>query len=109
MHEFRTVALSLPGAFEQDHFGSPSFRVNKKIFAQLSADEAEGLVKLLPALQEQVLLMYPHHSWPEPHWGRYGWTRASWRNLPAGVVADLLKQSWRAIAPPSLRGIGANL
>jgi hypothetical protein len=33
------IALSLPGAVEQDHHGRPSFRVGGRIFATLWSDE----------------------------------------------------------------------
>jgi len=36
--EARGLALSLPGALEQDHHGRPSFRVGGKIFATLWSD-----------------------------------------------------------------------
>ena len=103
MDDFRAIALSLPEAVEQDHFGSPSFRVNGKIFAQLSADELEGLCKLPLGVQEQVLLSFPDDSWPALHWGRYGWTCVKWRNLPVALNTDLLTQSWRAVASRMLR------
>jgi hypothetical protein len=35
----RLIALSLPGALEQDHHGRPSFRVGGRIFATLWSDE----------------------------------------------------------------------
>ncbi len=46
MSDFRAIALTQPSAIELDHFGAPSFRVNGKIFAQLSQDGEMGLVKL---------------------------------------------------------------
>jgi hypothetical protein len=35
----RLIALSLPGAVEQDHHGRPSFRVGGRIFATLWSEE----------------------------------------------------------------------
>jgi hypothetical protein len=35
----RRIALSLPEAYEQDHFGGPSWRVAKKIFASCSPEK----------------------------------------------------------------------
>jgi hypothetical protein len=42
----RQMALSLPGAYEQDHFGIPSFRVNDRIFSTLWIPEKRMMVKL---------------------------------------------------------------
>jgi hypothetical protein len=99
MNDFRAMALSLPRAVEQDHFGSSSFRVEGKIFAQISSDESEGLVKLSLGVQASILDTYPDDSRSEDHWGKYGWTRIRWRKLPGDVVFDLLSASWRAVAP----------
>ena len=99
MDDFRALALSQPEAIEQDHFGSPSFRVQGKIFAQLSADGNEALVKLPINVQGSVLAAYPNDSWPEKHWGKHGWTRIRWRRLPREIVFDLVTRSWRAVAP----------
>jgi len=101
--DFRRLALSLPEVVEQDHFGSPSFRVQGKILAQLSADGCDALVKLSPDLQASMLFSYPNDIWAEPQWGRFGWTRVRWRNLPDGIVSNLLAQSWRAVASRTLR------
>jgi len=103
--DFRAMALALPLATEQDHFGAPSFRVKGKIFAQLSADGAAGLVKLSPRMQEWALSTYPDQCWSEPNWGRHGWTRLTWMSLPSEVVRDWLAQSWRAVTPRSLHGL----
>ena len=42
----RRLALSLPEAHEAPHFERTSFRVGKKIFATMTADGAEAMVKL---------------------------------------------------------------
>ena len=104
-YNFRDMALALPHATEQDHFGAPSFRVNGKIFAQLSADGAAGLVKLSLLTQEWALSTYPDQCWSEPNWGRHGWTRLTWMALPSEVVGDWLAESWQAVTPRSLHGL----
>ena len=98
-------ALGLPSAVEQDHFGGPSFRVNGKIFAQLSGDGATGLVKLKPQQQEWAVATFPTNCFVEPHWGRYGWTRLALRGLPFDLVCDLVAQSWRAVTPKKMHGL----
>ena len=103
MDDFRSVALSLPESIEQEHFGSASFRVRGKIFAQLSADEAVGLVKLPLHVQEAILSTYPEASWSEEHWGKHGWTRLRWRNLLVDDLKDLISRSWQAVAPRGIR------
>ena len=50
----RRFALALPQVGELVHMGTPSFRVNGKIFAQLAEEEKVALLKL--ALEEQDAL-----------------------------------------------------
>jgi predicted DNA-binding protein (MmcQ/YjbR family) len=73
----KTLAMAFPQTEERDHFGSPSFRVKGKIFAQLSArenKERRALVKLSLADQAWLTMSDPNTFVPAPHWGRHGWT-----------------------------------
>lgn len=97
--------MSLPGAEEYDHFDSPSFRVNGKIFAQLSKHEAEderALVKLAPADQAALIMSAPDVFSSVPQWGRYGWTHIRLADVEVSILRDLLLQSWRLVAPKKL-------
>ncbi len=105
MSGFRAAALALPLAVEQDHFGAPSFRVNGKIFAQLSADGLTGLVKLPLGTQAWAVAEHPDACSKEPRWGRHGWTRLLWASLPPALVTDLLTSSWRCVTPARLHGM----
>jgi hypothetical protein len=86
----------MTGAFEQAHFGNPSFRVDAKIFAQLSSDGAECVLKLPLSKQEWLLFTYPDDCWAEPHWGRYGWTSLRWGAFESELLKELISQSWSA-------------
>jgi hypothetical protein len=98
----RKLALSLPGAEERDHFGSPSFRVQGKIFAQLSAQgktERRAVVKLSPADQAALMALDPEAFSSIPHWGKHGWTYARLDSVAAALFKDALVKSWRQVAP----------
>ncbi len=105
MPDFRALALALPNAVEGAHFGAPDFRVNGKIFAQLTQDGTLGLVKLSPEIQQWAVATYPDICWVEPSWGRYGWTRFDWQAVPGDIVIDLLRHSWRLVAPKKMHGL----
>ena len=101
----RKHALSFPEAEELDHFGSPSFRVKGKIFAQLSArgvDRGRMLVKLPTQDQTALLIMDPITFSSAEHWGKFGWTYVNLSTVDKQVLVDLLTKSWRAIAPKTL-------
>lgn len=99
MPDFRQQALALSGAVEMPHHGAPSFRVEGKIFAQLSADESTALVKLSRFLQEWGVATYPDACVPEAgRWGAAGWTRLQWRDIPEKDIAEMLTFSWNCVA-----------
>ena len=98
----KKLALSLPGAEERDHFGSPSFGVKGKIFAQLSAQEKperRAVVKLSPADQATLIALDPETFSSIPQWGRHGWTYAELDSVAPALLEDVLTKSWRQVAP----------
>ena len=101
----RALAMALPESEEKDHFGSPSFRVRDKIFAQLSSvgdAKPRGLVKLSPSDQQALALLDPRTYSPAPHWGRYGWTYLELASIDESTYRALLEKSWRNVAPKQL-------
>lgn len=100
--EVRALALSLPACEEQDHFGSASFRVQGKIFAQLSADASHAILKFSIADQTALIATDPDTFSSVPHWGRFGWTRVSLAAISADFLRQLLTKSWRQIAPKKM-------
>ncbi|WP_422795005.1 MmcQ/YjbR family DNA-binding protein [Sphingobium mellinum] len=104
MSDFRTRALALPGAIEQPHHGSPSFRVGGKIFAQLSSDGLTALLKLPLSLQEWGRATFPDACLPEPgRWGETGWTRLLWTDLPDSSLTEMIEASWTAVATANFK------
>jgi hypothetical protein len=100
--EFRALALALPESAVADHMGVPSFRVAGKIFAQLSADGATGLVKLALPEQAARVAAEPQRYWVPQHWSQFGWTHVLLADLAAPDMRDLLTASWRLVAPKKL-------
>ena len=71
--EFRTLALELPEAVEDEHMGHPDFRVRKKIFATLSPPGAHwGMVKLPPEQQADFVRDEPDVFEPFAALGKVG-------------------------------------
>ena len=99
------LALALPETEERDHFGSPSFCVKGKIFAQLSppkSEEMRALVKLSAANQAALAMSAPDTFSPAPHWGHHGWTYIQLATVEASLLRELLFQSWQLVAPKKL-------
>ena len=76
-HDFRRIALSLEGAEESSHMGSPDFRVGGRIFATLAAaKQGYGNIMITPEQQAAAFV----EEMPEVFipvkggWGRNGAT-----------------------------------
>jgi hypothetical protein len=82
--KFRSIALSMPQAFEGSHMEHPDFRMHGKIFASLFQREGLdwGMVKLTPKLQSEFVRDHPTLFQPvKGGWGRQGCTQV---RLPFG-------------------------
>jgi hypothetical protein len=101
---FRKLALSMPEAEEAPHFERTSFRVAKKIFATMTRDGAEAMVKV-PA-QERVRELLAAH--PDTFFAYGGWTwklgalGVRLRAAPAKLLRELVTQAWLHVAPRRL-------
>lgn len=93
----RSLALSLPEAEEHEHWGRPSFRVRKKIFATLWEDEQRAVLKL--SLDEQDAFVRSHpETFSAGSWSHQGWTNVDLRKVDAKLFRELLVASWRRLA-----------
>jgi hypothetical protein len=96
--QLRQFALSLPEAEEKIHFERASFRVRNKIFATLSEDETEAVLKL--SVEEQTALVAVD---PETFflvgWNSQGWIGVRLGQVDAEEMWQLLVSAWRNVAP----------
>lgn len=95
--DFRRLALSLEGAEESSHMGSPDFRVGGRIFATL-ASEDKGYGNLMLTLEQQTAFV---EELPEVFvpiaggWGRMGMTHVRLAAVSEDVLAGALRTAWR--------------
>jgi hypothetical protein len=96
METARQMALALPGAVEQDHFGIPSFRANKKIFSTLWTHENKMMVKL-PLIQQSIFHSFdPTIFYPVPNkWGEGGATLVELAKVPPAMLQDALNIAYQ--------------
>lgn len=92
------IALSLAGAVEAEHFGSRSFRVGGKIFAQVGTAPDRVLVKMTAADQERCVHAWPDAYHPDPSWGRHGWTSVTLGRITPKELTALLQGSYDLVA-----------
>jgi YjbR len=93
IHDFRCLALSLPGAEESSHMGSPDFRVGGRIFATLAAAKlGYGNIMITPEQQSAFVAELPEIFIPVPGgWGRGGATHVNLAAANEDVVLGALQ------------------
>src|SRR6266436_4002335 len=95
--DFRRIALSLEGAEEGSHMGSPDFRVGGRIFATLASQkQGYGNLMLTPEQQAELVAEQPEIFVPiAGGWGRMGMTHIRLAETNEDVVAGALRMAWR--------------
>ena len=95
--DFRRIALSLEGAEEGSHMGSPDFRVGGRIFATLAA-QAQGYGNLMLTPEQQAMFVaeapevfIPVHG----GWGRNGATHLKLAAAHEDLVTGALQTAWK--------------
>jgi hypothetical protein len=97
----RRLALALPEAVEQDHFGRPSFRVKGRIFATLP--DSHHLNVMIDVFDvDGVVREYPS-ACQELWWGKkLSGVRVNLGAATPELIGELLTAAWRRKAPRSL-------
>jgi hypothetical protein len=97
IHDFRRLALSLPGAEESSHMGSPDFRVGGRIFATLAAAKlGYGNIMITPEQQSAFVEELPEVFIPVPGgWGRDGATHINLAVANEDVVLGALQTAYK--------------
>src|ERR1044071_3227703 len=95
--DFRRIALSLEGAEEGSHMGSPDFRVGGRIFATLaSRHQGYGNLMLAPEPQADFVEERPDLFVPiAGGWGKMGLTHIRLEEATEDLLAGALHTAWR--------------
>ena len=98
----RKLALALPGVEEGSSYGTPAFRVRKKLLARIH-DETGSLVLLVPIGQKEALLQAdPKVFHTTPHYDGYGAVLVRLDAVDPRDLAQLIEGLWRDHAPKKL-------
>src|SRR6266481_7110473 len=95
--DFRRIALSLEGAEEGSHMGSPDFRVGGRIFATL-ASQKQGYGNLMLTLEQQADFVGEQPDVFVPiagGWGRMGMTHIRLAAATEDVLEGALRTAWK--------------
>ena len=100
----RKIALALPEAREAPHFHRTSFRVGTKIFATMTPEGDEAMVRVAPQSRVRALLsddpdvFFSYGTWTTKN-GALG---VRLRDVDTKTMKTLLRDAWRQIAPKML-------
>jgi hypothetical protein len=97
IHDFRRTALSLEGAEESSHMGSPDFRVGDRIFATLAAaKQGYGNIMITPEQQAAFVEEMPEVFIPvKGGWGRNGATHVRLDLANEDLLRGALQTAWK--------------
>ncbi len=101
--EIRAIALALPGAEEGTSYGTPAFKVKKKLFCRLWEDGEVLAVKTEPGLNEALIASDPEVYFITPHYQDYDYVLVRIGLARSDELASLLADAWSLAAPKSLR------
>ena len=98
----RKLALALPEAVEQETWGTPTFRVRKKIFVMFSDEQREAWIKSTHDEQRALTQMDPETFFVPPYVGPSGWVGVRFRSVDREEMRELITEAWRMTAPKRL-------
>ena len=98
----RRMALALPEAVEQETWGTPTFRVRKRIFVMFAEGEREAWLKSTHDEQRALTQMNPDTFFVPPYVGPSGWVGVRFRTVDRNEMRELLVEAWRMTAPKRL-------
>ena len=97
--DIRTVALTLPGAWENDWRGEPLFQVGRKGFVQTFRGRV--IMKLDRNHQELLFEARPEVFSPMTA-GALRWSFVEIETLDAAEIADLVLEAWTCVVPKAV-------
>lgn len=94
----RKLALALPGAEEGTSYGTPAFRVRKKLFARMHEGGETMVVKVDFDTRELLLETQPNTFLVTDHYQNYPMVVVRLDQVSKRTLGDLLEQAWRPLA-----------
>lgn len=100
--EVRSYALSLPESKEIEHWGKPSFRINKKIFAVVQKDGVHLAVKTVGDDRMIYTTMAPETFKVPESYSTLNYVLVNMNLVEPEELKGLLLKAWGSVAPKKL-------
>lgn len=98
----RRLALALPDTEEGTSWGTPSWRVRKKMFARVRDDGEAVVVRVDRGERELLIGAEPDVFYITDHYRNYHYMLVRLEAIPEDELAEVLEDSWRRAAPKTL-------
>ena len=93
----REIAQDLPGAEESTSYGTPAFKVKKKLFARQHQDGESLVIGVDFDQREEMMKAAPEKFYITDHYLNYPWMLVRMSNVNREELRDLLMGSWRRV------------
>jgi hypothetical protein len=94
----REIAQTLPGAEESTSYGTPAFKVKKKLFARQHQDGESLVIGMDFEEREEMMSAAPEKFYITDHYLNYPWMLVRMSKVNRDELRDLLIGSWRRVA-----------
>jgi hypothetical protein len=98
----RELALTLPGVEEGLSYGTPAFKVGKKLMARLHQDGEALVLKMDFFARDTLMQAEPDTFFITDHYQGYPWVLVRLSTVRREQLRDLLDDAWRSLAPKRL-------
>jgi predicted DNA-binding protein (MmcQ/YjbR family) len=105
MARIRKICLGLPEAYEEETWGTATFRVRKKIFAMVADEKGSTSASMKASREDQTaMLAQGEPFFFPPYVGSKGWIGIDLRfsTLDWEEVGEVVQESYRLVAPKRL-------
>jgi hypothetical protein len=103
--DVRAIALSLPGATEEQWYQTPGYKVAGKGFLRLRTEAEGGLVVFVSDIGEKEALLTSGSEafYTTPHYDGWPVVLVDLDKIDRNELRELITDSWLIKAPPRLR------
>ena len=96
LDQLRALFLSYPGVTEAPSYGTPGFRVRKKLLARVHQSEPAVVLSVESVDEQQALMqMKPGAFYITDHYEGYAMVLARMSKAPKRMVREIFEAAWR--------------
>jgi hypothetical protein len=100
--DVRSLSLELPAVEESTSYGTPAFKVRKKLFARLREEGDILVIKVDRDERAALIESEPEIYFMSPHYENYDFVLVRLEAVERDQLREILIESWRLAAPRKL-------